>query len=219
MKKNTTHNRISAYVAEFLAVFALTLAVSLSMTPAFSEAFAIIPTPVVAALVVGLFVYTIGSISGAHINPAITLGLAATRKIDLIDTLFYLVFQFGGAVLSYLLLYSVDLAPAVNIVGASGDFLSMIDGWETFIVEALGAFFLAFGVASVAWGKATQSASGFVIGGSLFLGIIMAVAVGSKGILNPAVALGIGELNLWYALGPIAGSMLAMFLYSGLARD
>jgi glycerol uptake facilitator-like aquaporin len=56
------------------------------------------------------------------------------------------------------------------------------------------------------------AASGLVIGGSLFLGIHFAAHT-SNGVLNPAVALGIGSFSLAYIWGPIAGAIVGALLY------
>jgi hypothetical protein len=82
-----------ALVAELVGTFGLTLAVLISINnPDFP-----VSTPVIAGVTLGLFVYTIGGISGCHINPAVTLGLASIGKIELPSALGYLVAQFVGA--------------------------------------------------------------------------------------------------------------------------
>src|SRR5262245_52072769 len=83
------------YIAEFLGTFALALAVVLSLAGKFP-----LPTPVMAALTLGVCVYTFGAISGTQINPAITIGLLAAGKINIKDTVAYIVAQFAGAVLA-----------------------------------------------------------------------------------------------------------------------
>ena len=70
------------YAAEMVASFILTLSVILSVTASGPESFS---TPIVAGLVVALFVYTIGSVSGAHINPAVTVGLYSINLLFLIN--------------------------------------------------------------------------------------------------------------------------------------
>lgn len=199
-------NSLQKYAAEFIAVLALTLTVSLSLVADTNFALA---TPMTAAFTLGLFVYTIGTISGGHLNPAITLGLFLNGKHSLKDTVGYLIAQFAGAAVTLYTLKLIDMYPNVVVENT----------YDMGVVELMGTFFLGFGVASVAWGKVGKSASGLVVGGSLFLGILTATAAGSAGILNPAVAFGLGAVNWYYMLGPIAGAYVAMALYSGLVRE
>jgi glycerol uptake facilitator-like aquaporin len=72
--------------------------------------------------------------------------------------------------------------------------------------EAIGAFFLVFAVTNVVLRKMETIVAGAVIGGSLLLGICMASPF-SNGILNPAVAFGIGSFGPMYVLGPIVGAI------------
>lgn len=192
------------YIAEAIGTFALTGAVALSLAGVFP-----VSTPVIAALVLGLFVYSIGHVSGTHINPAVTIGAWSIGKIKTPDAFAYIVSQFIGAVVALILVNSVT-TPAEA---------TMINSLPVFLAEALGMAFFTFGIASVVYGKTPAVMSGFVVGGSLLLGITFAALLGSDGILNPAVALGVGSLNLVYALGPIIGSIVGMQTYRLLATD
>ena len=194
---------MNKYIAELIGTFALALAVGLSIAGKF-----VVPTPVVAALTLGVCVYTLGAISGTHINPAITIGLAAIGKISPKDAGGYLVAQFAGGGLAMVACRTLAGAPAVTAV----------DSVAVFIAEALGAFWLAIGVAAVVHDKAPGAAAGLTIGGSLLVGITMAASSGSNGVVNPAVALGIGSFSLSYVLAPPVGALLAMFLYKLLAK-
>ena len=187
------------YAAEFIATFALALTVGVTLAGKFP-----VPTPVMAGLVLGVFVYTIGGISGAHVNPAITLGLLSVRKISAKDAALYLVAQFFGG----------GFAMATSGALLQRPPLTVTDGIAVGASEALGAFLLALGVAAVVYGKVPAPAAGITIGGSLLAGI--SVAAGSNGVLNPAVALGIGSFSLTYALAPIVGAVIAMQLYKSL---
>lgn len=190
----------ASYAAEFLATFCLTLAVSLSLTGA------PVVTPLVAALTLGIFVYTVGPISGAHVNPAVTIGLASAGKINPRDAVLYVIAQLLGAVVALLIITSIGAAPTVAVD----------DAFPVAIGEAFGAFLLTFGVSSVAFGKVHEAASGIVVGLSLLLGISFASTV-SNGVLNPAVAVGIGSVSLFYLLAPVLGGVLGAQAYRLLA--
>ncbi len=126
------------YAAELLGTFTLTLMVFLSLTSGF-----LIPTPVVAGLVVGLFVYTIGPISGTHLNPAVTIALFSIRKISLTDAICYIVAQLAGALLALLASsqHGPGFMPAVLAANTP----------SVGLAEAMGAFVLVFGIASVVY--------------------------------------------------------------------
>src|SRR3989344_426808 len=151
--------------AEFIGTTFLSLAVLLSVTVTDS----VLITPILAGLVLGLFVYSIGSVSGCHINPAVTLGLVPEDS-------------------------------------------------SVFLAELIGTAVFTFGIASVAYGKVAEAANGLVIGGSLLLGITLAVALGSGGILNPAVGLALGSTSLSYVLGSVVGAMIGMTTYRHLTK-
>ncbi len=188
---------LQRYAAEALGTFFLALAVS--MTVRFGAADA---TSTMAALTLALFVYTIGTISGAHLNPAVTLGQMSIGKIKVPDAASYIFAQFFGAVLA-MMLASVLLpdAPAAAPVTASV--------FRLITAETIGTFLLAFGVSSVNFHKITPGASGVVVGGSLFLGISIATIAGSAGVLNPAVAVSIKTFQFAYLIGPVLGSLAA----------
>jgi glycerol uptake facilitator-like aquaporin len=188
-------------IAEAFGTFTLALAVLTSV----HVGGAVVATPVLAALVLGLFVYTIGSKSGCHINPAVTLGLWSINKIKTNDAVSYIVVQLLGGLVAF---------GAASVLLSTAPTLGMApESMSVFIAEVIGATLFTFGIAGVVYGKVRDDMSGIVIGGSLLLGIMLAVGLGSAGILNPAVALALGALNLSYALGAILGAMLGMNLY------
>lgn len=188
-------------IAEAFGTLTLALVVQMSL---FQTTLDVI-TPVLAALVLALFVYTIGSRSGCHINPAVTLGLWSINKISSKDAVYYIIAQVVGAALSVLLFTSIhDAAISYDITPGS---------WTTFMAEVGGAILFGFGIAAVVYNKVRDGMSGLVIGGSLLLGITIAVGLGSSGILNPAVAFTLGVPNVSYILGSIVGVMLGMNLY------
>lgn len=192
------------YVAEFIGTFALAYAVSMSLAGNFP-----VPTPVLAALTLGLFVYTIGHISGTHLNPAITIGLLSINKIKLMDAVYYIIAQFAGAGLAYYLSGRM-VARAV---------LTVTDTPWVLLAEGLGALFFGFGVAAVAYGRVQKDLAGVVVGGSLLLGISFSALMNANGVLNPAVALGIGSFGMMYILGPVIGASLGMWIYKYVSGE
>jgi len=167
------------YIAEMFGTFALALVVGLSLVIKFP-----VSTPILAGLVLMLFVYSIGGISGAHINPAVTIGAWSIKKIGAKDALLYIIFQFIGAAIALFVISSSVGMPM---------FSSVSNNWVTAFAEFLGMVFFTFGIASVLYGKAPNNVSGLVVGGSLLLGITVAALLGSNAVLNPAVAFGIGS--------------------------
>ncbi|MFZ2621473.1 MAG: aquaporin [Minisyncoccia bacterium] len=192
------------YIAEGLGTFTLTLVVALSIV-----GICPVPTPVLAALVLGLFVYSIGHISGCHINPAVTIGAWSIKKINTTDATGYIVAQLLGAGIA------LSLASSLGPVGTSAG-IAVSNSLTTGLAELLGTFFFTFGIASVIYDRTPHDTSGAVIGGSLLLGITIATFLGSNGVLNPAVAFGIGSPGIMYILGPILGSVLGMQVYKNL---
>ena len=190
------------YMAEALGTCTLALVVGLSLAGTFP-----VSTPVLAALTLGLFVYSIGHISGTHINPAVTLGIWSIGKINSTEAAKYLIAQFLGAGVALLMLQSVAPLATPLVIGAEA---------TIGIAEMVGAFLFTFGIASVVYGRAASTMSGMVVGGSLLLGITVAALMGSNGVLNPAVALGIGSFGVMYILGPIIGAVLGMQAYKYL---
>lgn len=189
------------YLAEFLGALVLTLVVLTTSVNGFALA-----TPLAAALTLALCVYTLGPISGCHINPAITLGLWSIGKIKSWKVLNYIVAQVLGAGAAVLIFKSLGVSMPSLV---SSDTLMV--GWA----ELVGTFFFGLGVAAVVSHKVPSDFSGAVVGGSLLLGIALAATV-SLGVLNPAVALGLNLLSFAYILGPIIGSILGMQAYRWL---
>lgn len=195
-------------LAELLGAFTLTLIVALSSTSFITQLD--IPTPYLAGLTLGLFVYTVGAISGAHLNPAVTIALATIKKISMQDAVSYMLAQFVGAIAASFVAWKV-----------TGTWINFNDSPNTVLVtlaEAMGAFILVWGILSVVEGKVSKGASGLVIGGSLTLGVLIAVGIGSNGVLNPAVALGIHSFSSAYLVGPIVGAIAAAWGYTALSK-
>lgn len=193
--------KIAMVVAEFLGTAILTLiALSVGRTQG---------SPYFVALGVGLamtaLVLVLGTISGAHCNPAITIGLLTARRIKPMPAVVYIVAQLAGGWAAYsLYTYFIHMD-----LPNSGHFDSRM-----LVAEAAGAFVFSLGWAAQMYGHYRGGKAAFIVGGSLALGIIVA-SLASVGVVNPAVALG---SRLWgwgtYVLGPILGAIIGFNLYA-----
>lgn len=202
--------KVNKLVAEFVGTFALTFAVLASVNGFIGG----MPTAVVAGFVLVLSVLAIGVVSGSHINPAVTAAFFSIGKINSKQAIAYIAVQLLAGLVALGLMDMVlgDTAVAMLDAGRS---------WDNGIVlaEAFGAAFFTFGIAAAVKGKLAGIEQATLIGGSLTLGIIFAVASGSLGVLNPAVAVGLGVFNWSYALAPIVGGIIGMNLYDFLIAD
>ena len=176
-------------------------------------------------------IYVFGKISGAHLNPAVTIGLLVSKNISLIDSVYYIIAQVIGACLGSLLLFVCLGAPAVTIGGlgatAPGLGVSYI---QAMIAECIGTFFLMLVVMGVAVDeKAEPGFAGISIGMTVAT-VIVVLGAFTGASINPARTFGpylmdvlLGGTNFWayfpiYLIGPIVGAVLAALVYSYLAK-
>jgi aquaporin Z len=175
-------------------------------------------------------VYTIGPISGCHINPAVTLGVLLARKINLKDATFYVVAQIAGAVLaSAVILFIAHGGPngydaAASGLGANGYGLHSPGGYSlnaAFAVEVVLTFFLVLTVLGSTDIKAPVGFAGLAIGLVLTLIHLVAIPVTNTSVnparsIGPAIFVGgwaLGQLWL-FIIAPLIGSVVAALCYS-----
>ena len=218
---------MGALIAEFVGTFALIFigAGTIIASPGLTAAGAL-GTLVGIALAHGLTIAAFGSatghISGGHLNPAVTVSMMATGRIDLIRGLMYIVSQCLGAIVAAFLLtvaMPADLVTAAKLgTPLLAPNMTVAGG---IILEAITTFFLVF----VIHGTAVDARGPKV--GALFIGLTVALDILAIGPLtgaamNPARSIGPalvgGHLeNFWlYWVGPILGALAAAFLYSSV---
>lgn len=171
------------------------------------------------AFVIAVMVYATGHLSGAHINPAITVAFAAVGHFPWHRVPGYVAAQTIGAGLAALLLRGwFGLTADLGATGLS----SGIGAWTGISIEIAATSFLAFVIASVATDvRAQQPAAGLAIGLAVGLGALFAGPL-TGGSMNPARSLGpalvAGQLShLWiYIAGPLVGALAGMGLYQGI---
>lgn len=171
-----------------------------------------------------VMVYTIGKISGCHINPAITLALLLSKKISGKDAGMYMVFQVVGAILGSAILYMLakDSGSTTTLTGAN----TYTDVVPAFIAETVFTFiFLLVVLGSTSKGADTKFA-GIAIGLALVLVHIVCIPVTGTSV-NPARSIGPalfqgGEAlsQLWlFIVAPFLGAIIAAFVWKGIDTE
>ncbi|HEY8868081.1 MAG TPA: MIP/aquaporin family protein [Candidatus Limnocylindrales bacterium] len=180
-------------------------------------------------------VYAVGHISGAHINPAVTIALAASKKIDWTTAAYYIVAQVVGALIGAALTLAVLSGndPAKLGLGSVGVNANAGLGVGV-LAEVIGTAILVFTVFGAAVdGRAPAGFAGVVIGFIVY-GIIILVGPITGAALNPArqvgpvileAIIGFGKASdriaqLWvYIVGPIVGGLVGAGLYQFIGRQ
>jgi aquaporin Z len=162
-------------------------------------------------LVVMSLIYAFGEISGAHFNPAVTIGFWYAKKFPLKEVPKYIAMQCIGAILGAAML--LVLFPENELLGTT---LPQITVWRVFIFEVLLTFFLMMVIINVSTGaKETGIMAGIAIGGVVwfeaqFAGPITGASMNPARSIGPAIISGHLE-SLWlYIIAPIIGSILAV---------
>jgi aquaporin Z len=181
-------------------------------------------------LAIMVFAFAYGSVSGAHFNPAVTVGVLAAGAMGVGEAVGYIVSQLIGGIVGALVLSAV-LGGAETGLGmpalahnlALGTTSLTITPEAGFIIEALLAFFLVTVVLSAAVAGRAGSLAPLAIGMTLTFNILMGGAL-TGAPFNPARALGpmvaTGNFSdAWlYLTAPIVGAIVAAILHTGLAR-
>jgi MIP family channel proteins len=221
------------FVAELIGTFALVFVGGAAGI--YSES--MLAVALAHGLTLAVMAYTFGYISGAHINPAVTLGLAANGNIKWGDAAIYWVGQFaGGSLAAFLLkLFFTPLqADLINSVATNGVLVSKQLPYHALAVEALLTFFLVNTVLHTAMGAKVSPFAGWTIGTTLVIAILAGGPLTGAS-LNPARSFGPAIftsviqagtpdyqnylLYLIYFVGPFLGSILAVSLYQFLKSD
>jgi aquaporin NIP len=204
-------------LAEGLAAFALVFAgCGAIVTDTVRDgALGAVGVALVFGLVIMVMVYATGHLSGAHINPAVTIAFTLTRHFAPRDALAYVAAQALGAILAALLLLVAWSDQPANLgatVPSVGDGTALL--YEAFMTAVL--MFVIMAVATDV--RAVGAAAAIAIGGTIALDALFGGPLTGAS-MNPARSLGpalvAGQLgDLWiYVIGPIAGAALGALAY------
>ena len=232
---NVTEVKVGAtkkYVAEFLgtfvlvfmgcgsAVFATLLGIPLTL--------ALVGIAFAFGLSVLVMVYAIGSISGCHINPAITVSMLAAGKISAKDTAAYIIAQVAGAIVGAGILYAIAMGnPFYSLalvgLGQNGFDSASPAGFSmasAFAAETILTFIFLLVIHGSTSDKAPKGFAGLSIGLSLVLIHIVGIPITGTSVnparsLGPAIFVGGTALNqVWlFWVAPLIGAILAAFVW------
>lgn len=204
MRKN-----LAELIGTFMLVFAGTGAVVANN--ASNGAVTLVGIALAFGLIVTVVINSIGDVSGAHINPAVTIGLFLGRRIPFATVIPYIISQCIGAILASLLLHFLFPKDA----GLGGTIPSG-DVMQALILETVTTFFLMFAILNVTTGAKEKGLTAGIIIGSvvtldiLFAGPICGASMNPARSLGPALVSGHLESFWVYLAGPVLGAALAV---------
>lgn len=223
---------VGAAIAELIGTFILVFGgtavavAAILARPTAGPAYDSLAVALAFGLALAAVVAAIGHVSGAHVNPAVTLGMASAGQFPWQYTPIYIGAQLVGAVLGALATWLTFGGPARGEAKLAATYPAQgVGDLQAFVVEILITFILVFVVMAVATDdRAPAAIAPIAVGFALAVGVFIAGPV-TGGSVNPARSLGpmivAGDLtSVWlYILGPIIGAVLAALLYQRFLAD
>jgi aquaporin Z len=233
--EESSTNLLRSFAAEFIGTFILACVVMAIKGEALYVGFALVA-----------IVLMIGTLSGSHVNPLVTIGAWATRKITGQRAVIYLIAQVLGAMLALTVLTAYSqAAPKVDPQAAMFGQAQVATlfkaaplpegkAWFIFFSEMIGAAIFGFAVSGAMREVRNRAAQAFAVGLGLSASLIVAgsaaLFVSGSAVVNPAIAITVhaieipGNAAAWWALlvyvvGPIIGGTLGFFLYDVLRGE
>ncbi len=233
---------VRAYVAEFIGTFALVWVGIYAIYHLSGVPGGLVGIALAHGLAIAILISATMHVSGGHLNPAVTIAMLMTKRINLMDALGYIVCQLAAGFVAAIAIKAVPLFDGPTLLDGSlvvfqgtPIFQPLIDGvalepssvaYSAWMLEAIATFFLVFAVLGTAVDKRAARMGGLYIGLAITIGIL-AIGPLTGGALNPARWMGpamIGDVATnstiplkWlffsYCIGPITGGVLAGFVY------
>lgn len=203
---------ISEFLGTYFLIFAGTAAVVIDqMTKSLTH----VGIALTFGFVVMALIFTFGHLSGAHFNPAVTLGFLIHGDIEKREALFYIVVQILAGIIA-----SATVLSLFGNVASLGATLPRGSGLQSFIMEFILTFFLMLVIfGSAVHGKAVKEFAGIAIGATVGLEAMFAGPICGAS-MNPARSIGPSLVSghtdyLWiYILAPILGACCAAVIYN-----
>ena len=222
---NMKTKSLKAYIAEFIGTLVLVLfgcGTAIAVNCSTDNIAAYLTTAVAFGLVIVAMAYSIGNISGCHINPAVSLAMLITKQIKLYDFICYVVAQVLGAIAGAGIL-RIFFNPADSGFGTNGAYDGSII--KTLLIECILTFVFVFAILGVTSNKKNTQIPGLVIGLTLILVHILGIFFTGTSV-NPARSIGpalfkMGDAikDVWlFIVGPMIGSAIAAFVWKAISN-
>lgn len=208
------------YVAEFIGTFALVFigTGAIIVNEQYNQPLGLFGIAFAFGMIISAMIYIFGNISGAHINPSVTIALAIGKLTTKKEAIFYILAQTTGALLASGLL---KLMFQENLL--LGSTIPSRGLLQSFIIEFIMTFFIMLTILGVTSKKEFSNIAGLVIG-LVITGIILFAGPISGGSFNPArsfaPAIISGNISsLWiYITAPTLGTIVAMLVWKGFNK-
>ncbi|HVA58006.1 MAG: aquaporin [Gemmatimonadaceae bacterium] len=207
-------------VAEFIGTFALVFIGGATIMNGYvaNAAVPLIDVAIAYGLTMALLVSATMRVSG-HLNPAVTIGFAVTRRLSLPATAVYIVSQCAGAVVAALALKALFPATVAQAARLGGEWVAgNVSTLHAIGFEAIATFFLVFVVFGTVVDPKAPKVGGFAVGLTvcadvLAIGPLTGASMNPARAFGPALVSGVFEGHLIYWIGPILGGVAAGLIY------
>lgn len=212
------------YICELVGTFVLTL---VGCGVAVVTGANVVATSLAFGLTIVAMAYSIGNVSGCHINPAVSLSMLMTKKISVKEFVFYVIAQIIGAILAAAVLgvlLSSFKSLGANTYGAEGQLATNVG--IALLVEVILTFIFITAILGVTSKKENTAVAGIVIGLTLTLVHLLGISFTGTSVnparsLGPAIFVGGTALKqVWvFIVAPLAGSLLASVFYTTVIKE
>ncbi len=235
-----------AFVAEFIGTFALVW-VAIYVIRNFSDVPGGLLTMALAqGMAIAILVSATMAVSGGHLNPAVTLAMLMTRRINFMNAACYIVCQVAGGLAAAFAIRFAPLYKSASVYVFSSETVTLGTPKMTdmisitrltdsqiamtgLVLEAIATFFLVFAVFGTVVDKRAHKMGGIYIGMAVTMGIL-AIGPMTGAALNPARWIGpamMGEISefpmmqnaMVYIVGPVLGALVAALVYQYVLMD
>lgn len=215
------------YISEFVGTLVLVLiACGVAVVVGCSSPAGIIATSFAFGLVIVAMAYSIGNVSGCHINPAVSLAMLITGNMRIKDFIFYVIAQVLGAIAGAAILGV--LLGSFKVLGANGFGAAMgaTNLWIALLVECILTFIFVTTILGVTSKKENGHITGLIIGLALVLVHLFGIYFTGTSV-NPARSFGPALLQggkalaqVWvFIVGPLVGATIAAIFYKFVLQE